>query len=184
MDRPLAVPALFAGFTLIEMLIALVIVAILLTAASPPLAAWLQDNRLVAQINRLNGTLQLARTEAIKRGATVTVCSSSNGASCGGLWKDGWIILAGATLIQTYGALSADTTLHYTLAAGTPASTLLFDSRGFSTDYAGTWSLCDSRGSAHARGLVMTGSGRVVKARDVTMNGIPEDGQGNDLSCP
>lgn len=41
-------------------------------------------------------TLQLARSEAVKRNLPVSVCRSSNGSSCTGNWTDGWIVFSNA----------------------------------------------------------------------------------------
>jgi type IV fimbrial biogenesis protein FimT len=66
------------GFTLVELIVTLVVAAILLTLAAPNLGTFLQRDRLGAQANELLSDLAYARSEAIKRGATVIVCKSSN----------------------------------------------------------------------------------------------------------
>ena len=52
----------------------------------------------------------LARSEAIKRNATVTLCRSADGLSCAasGGWQQGWIVKSGTTVIQKQEALSTD----------------------------------------------------------------------------
>jgi type IV fimbrial biogenesis protein FimT len=82
------------GFTLIELLIALIIVSILLTVGLPSLKTFMQSNQLVASTNELISALHVARSEAIKLNANVSICESSDGATCAatGSWKDGWIV--------------------------------------------------------------------------------------------
>ena len=87
-----------AGFTLIELMITLAIVAILLTVGVPSLKTFMQGNQLVASTNELVSALHVARSEAIKLNAKVSICSSSNGTSCSGSssWKEGWIVFVDA----------------------------------------------------------------------------------------
>ncbi|MDT8410200.1 MAG: GspH/FimT family pseudopilin [Wenzhouxiangellaceae bacterium] len=82
------------AFTIMELMITIVVLAILTTLAVPAFRTFIQNNRLAAQANEMVATFQLARSEALKRGLTVRVCSSSDGTSCGGDWKEGWIVLA------------------------------------------------------------------------------------------
>ena len=102
-----------AGFTLIELLIGLVVLAILLATAIPAFRTFLQNNRLDAEANDFVAAAQLARAEALKRGRDVTICSSSNGTSCGGPFRDGWIVIvdpggADEVLIQSWPSPGAD----------------------------------------------------------------------------
>ena len=59
-------------------MIALAIVGVLLTVGVPTMRTFSQNNRLTAASNDLLRSLQVARSEAIKRQATVVVCASSN----------------------------------------------------------------------------------------------------------
>jgi type IV fimbrial biogenesis protein FimT len=82
------------GFTMMELLIAIAILAIVTTAALPSFTQVIQNNRLSSQTNELVTAMQYARSEALKRSLGVTVCSSSDGAECGGDWNEGWIVIA------------------------------------------------------------------------------------------
>lgn len=83
------------GFTLLELLIVLVIVATLAMVAIPNFRGFIggQDLKNVSQ--SLYMDLTYARSEAIKRNDTVTLTAN------GGTWTDGWLVTdAAATSID------------------------------------------------------------------------------------
>lgn len=80
------------GFTLVELMITLVLVGILATIGVPSFMNLIANNRLTVQTNELVSSLNLARSESIKRNSRVTVCRSANGTACGGTWNNGWIV--------------------------------------------------------------------------------------------
>jgi type IV fimbrial biogenesis protein FimT len=84
------------GFTLTEMIVVTGIVAILLGIAIPSYKYLTTSYRMSAEINNLVGDLQFARGEALKEGNGVTVCISSDGATCTGgtNWGLGWIVFS------------------------------------------------------------------------------------------
>jgi type IV fimbrial biogenesis protein FimT len=84
-----------AGFTMVELLITIAIASILLTLAVPSFQYVTNSNRIAGELNGLVGDLQLARAEAIREGRTVTVCASTDGATCSNAitWQTGWIVV-------------------------------------------------------------------------------------------
>jgi type IV fimbrial biogenesis protein FimT len=84
------------GFTLVELMVTLLVVAILLGIAVPSFRDAALSSRLTGYANDLVASVQLARSEAIKRNLTVTLCASVNGSTCaaGVGWEVGWIVLA------------------------------------------------------------------------------------------
>ena len=84
------------GFTLIEMMITLVVAAILIGLAVPGYFNLVQNNQIIATVNKLSASLNYARLEAIKRGEQVSVCAAASAAlnSCGnaGQWGQGWVV--------------------------------------------------------------------------------------------
>jgi len=88
------------GFTLVELLITIAVLAVVIAIGVPSLNRYAENNRSTAQVNLVSGTLSLARSEAIKRGVKVVVCSSNDttnaSPTCSGsnAWQNGWIIFA------------------------------------------------------------------------------------------
>lgn len=82
------------GFTLIELMVTLAIIAVLMGIGTPSYRYITNSSRISSEINSLVGELQFARAEAIKQGLPVTVCASTNGTSCSSTntWQGGWIV--------------------------------------------------------------------------------------------
>lgn len=123
------------GFTLIELVITLAIAALALSLAVPNLRDFTLRNNLAAKANELVGTLNYARSEAVRRGETITVTSNN-----GNAWEDGWQISdASADLLRNIDAMdgatltgSANTVQYlasgFTAAGATTTFTLCFES--------------------------------------------------------
>ncbi len=83
------------GFTLVEMIITVAIAAIVLGMGVPGFQQLIRANRTVTEVNRLVTALSLARSEAVKRNATVAMCRAS-GSNCslapGVNWENGWVV--------------------------------------------------------------------------------------------
>ena len=81
------------GFTIVEIMIAIAILAILTALAMPSLQQFLARNELVGTSNGLISGINLARTEAVTRSTAVAICPSTDGASCsGGDWESGFLV--------------------------------------------------------------------------------------------
>ena len=87
-------PALQEGFTLLECLVAVAVMAILTVLAVPGFRDLLVGRSVLLTAEALVGDLRFARSEAIKRGTQVSVCRSANGSACSptGNWVEGWIV--------------------------------------------------------------------------------------------
>ncbi len=167
-----------SGFTLIELMIAVTLSAIVLSLAVPSFRTIVQDNRQVTRLNDLITDLAYARSEAVRGGTTVTICPydadgngtqdvAAAGDACGGGtdWSSGWVVFvddngddtlaAPADLLRVATAASGGLDLSF------GRTSIRFNPQGLALGFTGTFILCDDRGSAHARGRVVNNTGRV-----------------------
>ncbi len=91
------------GFTLVELLVTMSVVAVLVTLAAPSVAGLVQSGNVASAVNTLLGDLRFSRSEAVRRGVPVVICRSSapeatspqcasDPANTGSGWSTGWII--------------------------------------------------------------------------------------------
>jgi len=113
------------GFTLLELVMTITVASILIAAAVPSFNFMIQTNRLTTQANEFSTTVNLARSESIKRGQNIIVASNS-----GTNWGNGWTLSVAATgeVLRRTPAMEGTSTF----TSGSNGS-VTFDSRGFST---------------------------------------------------
>jgi type IV fimbrial biogenesis protein FimT len=94
------------GFTLIDVIVALVVAGVLLTIAVPSMRDFIQDSRITTNTNEIVLSLSLARTQAVTRHTTVSLCASDDGIDCTATdWELGWIVFTDNGVL---GAVDAD----------------------------------------------------------------------------
>ncbi len=126
-----------AGYTLVELMVVITIVAILISVGVPSYRYVTNSNRVSAEVNSLLGDLQFARSEAIKEGGTVTVCPIANPPPnpvvCANStqWNTGWAVISAtaATPVLRIQQPFANATDSF-VSTGTQ-TTLSFDRNGF-----------------------------------------------------
>ena len=156
------------AFTLVELLVAIAVLAVLLALAAPSFTNASLPSKLRAVANSLLGAAQLARSEAIKRDSVVTLCVSADGATCGaGNWAQGWIVISGATVLQSVQA--APTGFRVTPAAGSAALTFQPSGVGATTE---TFTVCRSTPSVGSQERSVTVSAVGRASVRTTTNGV------------
>lgn len=93
-------------------MVTIAIVAILALIAAPNFNDFFTRNRLSSQSNELIGALNLARSEAVKRGVRVTVCRTDDptatplacGTGSSTSWANGWIVFVDNTHLASNSA--------------------------------------------------------------------------------
>ncbi|MGQ4661278.1 GspH/FimT family pseudopilin [Lysobacter sp. F6437] len=123
------------GFTLVELMITIAVMAIGLALAYPSFSSVFRSNRVATRTNTLIASLNLARTEAIRSNRGAGVCSSADGSSCNGAnWDAGWLVF---TDMDADGQMDADadTVVRYVeadanLSLASVEDVIVFDNRG------------------------------------------------------
>ena len=89
-----------AGFTLVELMIAIAILGVIMGLAAPTMGDFVRNTRLNTTVDQLTTALNLARSEAIKRNLSAIVCPRLNntatacatGAAIAAAWVNGWLV--------------------------------------------------------------------------------------------
>lgn len=194
-----------AGFTVIELMVVVAIIAIVAIFGIPSYKSVTTQNRMAGEINDLASDIELARSAAIKQGLTVTICPSANPTatpsattptcSASTQWNTGWIVFIDITPNQTFSSTNGDTLLRThgpftgsdTLVSSTTSGTLnsiTFNRMGGTTsfgnaaDYSntGTLTLHDATNNANWRRCVI-----LSEAGTITVDSQQNNTQG---SCP
>lgn len=82
------------GFSLVEMMVTIAVIGVLAAIAFPSFTAIVNNGRLSGMTNELVASIQVARSEAIRRNVRTVVCPSANGTTCSGgaNWSAGWMV--------------------------------------------------------------------------------------------
>ena len=108
LTRPGASPRRSAGFTILELMVAVTVTAILAAIAVPTMRDYLRNSRLTTASNDLLHSLAVARAEAIKRQTNTIVCGTAlpNAAApvCDGSPFSAWVVFVDANRNGAYDA--------------------------------------------------------------------------------
>ncbi len=142
-----------AGFTLIELMVAVAILAVLASLASPSFRQILVAQQVRATAYSIVSDLVLARSEAVKRGENVTLTPSTAD------WAGGWNV----KVASSAEVLSAQNSVGSGVVFTTAPTTITFDRNGRSTsDTIVRFGLSD--GNARWRCISLDPSGRPKSA--------------------
>lgn len=163
------------GYTLVEMLVALTVGGVLMAITVPSMTGLLNTQKSTSTVNALFTSLNLARSEAIKRNARAVMCKTADGVACTtqGGWEQGWLVFhdannnavldPGEQVVFQQGPVSNGMRLTGNMPVANYVSysasgTAKLTSGAFQ---AGTFTLCPSSASdTDVRKIVLSGTGR------------------------
>lgn len=186
LQRSTASPTKAHGFTLMESMVVIAIVAILAGLAAPSFSPTIERWRVRQAVESLTSTLHFARSEAIKRGGQVAIHKLPNTSSCTSPsgnrdWDCGWIVCHDTDSSGT--CTTKDPVLQR---VETPANVQVSRTGGGASIKLNRWGLVDgtwlgfslvplAKSTTHpgARGICMSSGGRirVIPPEDIPCTG-------------
>ncbi len=181
-----------SGFTLYELMVTLTIAGIVLMVGIPSMGEFRQNSRMVSTANDLHSSFYLARSEAARAKAIITICASADSMAdpptcdVNDEFEDGWIVFqdddgdivvdAGEAILRRFPARHESLNI-VTTGMGDYFS---YAATGLGRGQVGTLAppvttavMCDVRGNVNASGgrsaarvLVITPLGRATVLRD------------------
>ncbi len=185
------VPAAQHGVTLIELLGALLILAILLGIGMPGMSLLLASNQASNSMLQLRALLGFARQSAIALHQEVTLCGTTDGSSCTRDWQgQPTLVFLDANHNRRADAdervllLSELTRSGRIRWSASGARAMLRYRADGSVGEFGNFIYCPADSDPrHARQLIVAMTGRPRAARDTNGDGIVDDPNGEPLRC-
>jgi type IV fimbrial biogenesis protein FimT len=175
-----------SGFTIIEIMVTVAVLAIILAVGLPNLKSFLVRNQVSAVTSEFSNDISRTRVEAISRNNCATICMSSNTANAltggtptcattGNDWQAGWIVFSNPSCSATQNnPTTAGSTLiavrqagveSFTLSDSTSARRFTFDSRGLAAGVGSNFTLAytpeNAGSSSNYRSVCISSAGRV-----------------------
>ena len=167
------------GFTFIELIITLSIIAILTAYGIPNYRTFKQNQIMTQEINRLSSTISFARSQSIVIGEHVILCATESFITCDGdsQWHLGWMVFTDTNRNRIFDANdrmllnedSMSTDLQALASVHRPK--IRFDTTGFAPGTNLTIRFCDHRGVAHGKAIIISNVGRPRIAQQINSCG-------------
>lgn len=179
-----------SGFTLIELMLTITILAIVAAVAVPPMADFANRYRSEVYRQRLFDLIALSRSKAYGQGKSYTLCPSSGGEECGNDWALGALLFEdsngngvredGERIERVMEPLPANASLEW----HNSRSYLQFRPDGRTLWQMGNFAYCPPDGDTkYGWIIVLNATGRPYFGRDRDGDGIMENGSGEELNC-
>lgn len=175
----------YNGFTLLELLITISLVAITISLTAPTVASIVSENQLQSTSSLIQRAISLTRTESVKRGHRVVMCLSNKEDSCNSSTPVHLLVFADP---DRTGSPSSSKDLiklaqlpYPTVFTSYNRPFLAFSPIGYAAGTNGTFKICHKNGEGEL--LVISTLGRTRKAVDYDGDGLVEKTPGNPISC-
>ena len=172
------------GFSLIELMFAIGLSAMLVGMAAPAMSHLIANSRQTGAINDLVSSMHKARSAAVMTNTRVTMCTSEDGSNCEiSSWHDGWIVFSdrdsdqsldeNETIIATSNDMKGQN-----IESGQFGQFLMYRPNGRVMNSSingnlGEFTFCDHRGSTYAKVLIIDLSGRPRTSRKLASGASP-----------
>ncbi len=156
------------GFTALELIVTMAVVAILLAASVPAFKNYSWNLRMKTAVDALQTDLVLARGRAISHNIQTVICPATDSDDCSGRsdWQDGWIVFTdlnrdrrkqdGEPLLRHAGAVA-----FLDINSSRSRTHLRFYPNGTAPGSNISILFCDQRGAGNASRIVVSNSGRI-----------------------
>ncbi|MGB7451893.1 MAG: GspH/FimT family pseudopilin [Lysobacterales bacterium] len=161
------------GFTALELIITMAIVAILLTTGVPAFKNYSWNLRMKTAMDVLQTDLNLARGRAVSHNIQTIICPATDGSGCSGqsAWQAGWIVFSdlngdrhkqeGEPLLKHNGSVDL-----LNISSSNSRRNLRFYPNGSAPGSNASIVFCDQRGAAEAGKITVSNSGRIRMQRN------------------
>ncbi len=158
-----------SGYSIFDLIVTSAVAGVL-SLGAVGMNSLVQDTRMTAMTNQLVGDLSLTRSEAIKRGFPISLCTSTTGSECQGSndWSVGWIMFSdlngngklesGESVLHVQ-QVTAIKSLHFGAWGPGTGRWVTYGVDG-TTKQNGTFTFCDGRGADKAKAVILLGTGR------------------------
>lgn len=181
------------GFTLVELMVTIALLSIIAALAVPSFSDMIDRHRNQTAARQLFGSLNYARSMAVSRQRTVTICGSDDGSSCNGSsnWSAGGLVFIDSDEDHDLGASeellrqirSVPENASLTLALSFAREYLRYTPTG-GLELQGSLKYCPPDDETESGWiLVFHVTGRPYFGIDNNGDGVVEDGSGDPLVC-
>ncbi|WP_286266492.1 pilus assembly FimT family protein [Thalassotalea atypica] len=184
------------GFTIVELMVGLAMIGILISIALPSFSDWTIRMRVDDEISQMHRLLLSTRNTAVNMELPVTICPLDDSNVCVNDWTGEISVFTNVGV----GNAAPDTTRFLPANDETlvrvkmpikdgddlsfPLASIVYQPTGQSGGFAGTFIYCPSGNVDKNRGLIVSLRGRVYATSDTDNDGIDENRQGAELTCP
>ncbi len=125
------------AFTQVELLVTLAVFIVTLAIGVPFYDSIVGNNRAAAMTNELVSAINMAKSEAITRGESVTVCADHTDAGytkCGTDWTNGWFLYSGGVSAASATVVKVWEPLERSASISASSGMVTYSSEGFNGD--------------------------------------------------